>query len=102
MSEQGSIGRGRIVAGGRGAQLLAALEASRRPGQPSVSVEPPSDPTLPSSAAISDVSAPKAPAGTGSPLVQLLARKRVMGSAASPEVATSAFRLFHPPLNHLP
>ena len=30
MSEQGSIGRGRIVAGGRGAQLLAALEASRR------------------------------------------------------------------------
>lgn len=30
MSEQGSIGRGRIAAGGRGAQLLAALEASRR------------------------------------------------------------------------
>jgi len=30
MSEHGSIGRGRIVAGGRGAQLLAALGASRR------------------------------------------------------------------------
>jgi hypothetical protein len=28
MSEQGSVGRGR--AGGRGAQILAALEASRR------------------------------------------------------------------------
>jgi len=30
MSEQGSIGRGRTLGGGRGAQLLAALEASRR------------------------------------------------------------------------
>lgn len=29
MSEQG-VGRGRNVGGGRGAQLLAALEASRR------------------------------------------------------------------------
>jgi len=45
------------------------------PGQPSVPVEPPADPTLSSAAAISDVSAPKAPAGRGSALVQLLARK---------------------------
>ncbi|XP_046444818.1 piwi-like protein Ago3 [Daphnia pulex] len=91
MSEQGSIGRGRIAAGGRGAQLLAALEANRRPGQPSVPVEPPADPTLPSAAAaLSDVSAAKAPVGRGSAMVQLLARRRVMGSSASPEVGASA------------
>ncbi|KAK4035484.1 hypothetical protein OUZ56_027572 [Daphnia magna] len=85
MSEQG-VGRGRNVGGGRGAKLLAALEASRRPGEPSIVVEPPSDPTV-----SSEPSASRAPAGRGSALIQLLARRRVIGSTtSSPETASTA------------